>query len=541
MATYHCSVKIVSRSSGRSIVGAAAYRAGEKIKNERDGITHDYTRKGGVVHSEILLPENAPHAYSERALLWNEIEKSETRINSRTAREIEVALPRELNPSEQAEMMREYIKENFVSRGMIADFAIHNPDKGNNNPHAHILLTTRNITPEGFTSKNRDWNQKENVEVWRESWARLYNQEMQKKSLPYRVDHRSYERQGIDREPTIHRGPAAHHMEKRGIETDRGNINRGIEARNQRYTNKISELREDVNAYTADGVSLFPYGREVLSVYGIEIPDAPQGAEILTYAEPRDQTPAQPQREPISRAKEWAAPERAQGATYPQKEQEGIRPEASGKPRLHGDMVAARGPVLPLYVQAVREVRKCEQIDNPRRMEKALETIKRENIKSYGEFERRIEGCRTEIAELSRKIEPLTEECKRLEETIGPLKIYEKYLPYKQEIEKAGIFQKKKLERKYKRELQPLEGAKERLQRMGTDPQTVTLEKQLERLEVAQETRQGLCNKRDSAAQKWTDIEKSQKMMQQLFLDRGIDHERRSRELYRALDRGPER
>lgn len=210
MSTYHCSVKIVSRSTGRSSVGAAAYRAGERITNERDGITHDYTRKGGVVYSEIVLPENAPLQYSERAYLWNAVERSETRANSQTAREIEIALPRELSHSEQANMIREYVKNNFVSRGMCADFAIHDKDKGNSNPHAHIMLTMRSIDAKGkweqkarfvyeldkngnkqYDPKTRkykghpentnDWNKKENVEQWRENWARLYNREMEKK------------------------------------------------------------------------------------------------------------------------------------------------------------------------------------------------------------------------------------------------------------------------------------------------------------------------------------------------------------------------
>lgn len=330
-------------------------------------------------------------------------------------------------------------------------------------------------------------------------------------------------------------------MEQRGTRSDRGDINREIEARNRAYTMHISELREDVTAYTADGASLFPYGRKALSVYGIDLPELPNGTAGITYVEPREQSPAQPQREIKECVKEMDAPERIQGGAELPKVQEGEIVGPGGKTRLRGDVCGARGPVLPLYVQALREVRKCEQIDNPRRMEKALQTIKREKIKSYGEFDRRIADCRAEIAELSRKIEPLTEECKRLEQTIIPLEIYKDCLPYKQEIEKTGIFQKKKVEYKYRLKMQALESAKERLQRMGTNPQTVTLEKQRERLEVAQEARQGLCDRRDTERQKIMDMEKSQKMMQQLFKDRGIDHERRSRDRYRALDRGPER
>ena len=125
MAIYHLHANIISRAKGRSAVAAAAYRAGEKIHNYSDGITHDYTRKSGVVHTEILLPENASKEYFDRLTLWNAVEKSEKRKDSQTARDLDIALPVELNLDEQIDLMREYISENFVSKGMCADFAIH--------------------------------------------------------------------------------------------------------------------------------------------------------------------------------------------------------------------------------------------------------------------------------------------------------------------------------------------------------------------------------------------------------------------------------
>lgn len=132
MAIYHCAVKIISRSSGRSSVGAAAYRAGEKLENERDGRTHDYTRKDGVVHTEIMTPDNAPEWAKDREKLWNEVEKAEKSIDAQLCREVEVALPTELTPEQQKELVRDYVKDNFVDRGMIADVAIH--DKGDGIP-----------------------------------------------------------------------------------------------------------------------------------------------------------------------------------------------------------------------------------------------------------------------------------------------------------------------------------------------------------------------------------------------------------------------
>jgi hypothetical protein len=254
VAIYHLHVGYVSRATGRSAVAASAYRAAEKLKNEYDGISHDYreksnainsaayhsgerlgefdyTRKRGVVHTEIMLPEYAPKYFLDRAALWNAVEKMETRKNSRTARNIDVALPVEFNRQEQIEVMREYIQNNFVKYGMIADFAIH--DKSDGNPHAHILLTTRNVDKSGFKSKNRDWDKVQYLLMWRENWAKVCNEKLQDKELDERIDHRTLEAQGIDREPTIHIGVTAKALERKGIITERVQLNREIIARNE--------------------------------------------------------------------------------------------------------------------------------------------------------------------------------------------------------------------------------------------------------------------------------------------------------------------
>lgn len=141
MAIYHCSIKVISRGKGKSAVAAAAYRAGEKITNQFDGMTHDYTHKGGVVHTEILLPDHAPAEYADRAVLWNEVEKIEKAKNAQLAREIEISLPRELTREQSISLVREYVKRHFVAAGMCADVCLH--DTGGGNPHAHIMLTMR--------------------------------------------------------------------------------------------------------------------------------------------------------------------------------------------------------------------------------------------------------------------------------------------------------------------------------------------------------------------------------------------------------------
>lgn len=246
MAIYHCSFKIIGRSSGRSAVASSAYRTGTKLYNERDGLSHDYTRKTGIVHNEILTPSNVPSWTKDRQLLWNEVEKSEKRKDSQLAREVEVALPKELTLENSIELVREYVKENFISKGMIADIAIH--DKEDGNPHSHIMLTTRIIDENGFGKKEREWNKKEYLEKWRESWAEYSNRYLEREGYQDRIDHRSYKRQGIEKIPTIHVGVSASAMEKRGIETDRGNVNREVMKQNE----YLKELGEEVKAYSLE-------------------------------------------------------------------------------------------------------------------------------------------------------------------------------------------------------------------------------------------------------------------------------------------------
>ena len=255
MAIYHCSIKIISRGKGKSAVAAAAYRAGEKITNNYDGIIHDYTRKGGVVHTEILLPDYAPTKYAERNILWNAVEKIEKAKNSQLAREIELALPAELTREQNVILVREYVQRHFVERGMCADICVH--DKNDGNPHAHVMLTMRPIEMDGTWGAKAhkvngrkiptvDWNDRTKAETWRSAWAEAVNAVLEKQKISERVDHRSYERQGIQQLPTVHMGVAATQMERRGIVTERGNINREIVVTNKqlrRLQARITELK----------------------------------------------------------------------------------------------------------------------------------------------------------------------------------------------------------------------------------------------------------------------------------------------------------
>jgi hypothetical protein len=273
MAIYHCSIKIISRGKGKSAVAAAAYRAGESIASEYNGITYDYTEKSDIVHTEILLPENAPDEYHHRAVLWNAVEKSERNNNARLAREIEIALPAELSQEQNISLVREYVKHNFTDAGMCADVCVH--DKGDGNPHAHVMLTMRPMDERGgWAAKSKteylldengerirlkngkfkarkiptvDWNEQTKAEEWRAAWAQSVNAALSQNGIAERVDHRSYQRQGIDQIPTVHLGVAASQMERRGIVTERGNRNRIIEISNKelRQTKaRIDKLRD---------------------------------------------------------------------------------------------------------------------------------------------------------------------------------------------------------------------------------------------------------------------------------------------------------
>lgn len=221
MATFHLSAKLIKRSAGRSVIAAAAYRACEKIYDERQSLTHDYTKKGGLVFNEILIPTNAPAWSKDRARLWNEVEKAEKRKDAQLAREIEVALPREVSQENQIKLVKEFCKHNFVKHGMIADIAIHQvkSSDGLTNPHAHILLTTRSIDKKGFGQKERVWNDQELIETWRKDWEQKTNKVYAKEQKEERIDHRSYKRQGIATiyPPTRHLGAKRWELVKRGV------------------------------------------------------------------------------------------------------------------------------------------------------------------------------------------------------------------------------------------------------------------------------------------------------------------------------------
>ena len=260
MALYHFHVGQVKRSAGQSAIESAAYRAGEKLYSEYYGQVSDYTRKGGVMHTEILLPPHAPREYADRQTLWNAVEDVERNKNAQLAYSFDIALQNEFSLDENIQLARQFLLDNFVSRGMIADFTVHHPDKdgGIPNPHFHVMCPIRPLNSDGtWSAKQRrvyradgkfdavpttDWGRTETLEEWRKAWATLCNAKFKDKGLECRIDHRSYEKLGIDQAPTVHEGVAVRQMEARGLVTNKGERNRWIKSANK----MLRALRERI-------------------------------------------------------------------------------------------------------------------------------------------------------------------------------------------------------------------------------------------------------------------------------------------------------
>ena len=273
----HNEISIVQRSNRQSAVAAAAYQSGEKLFCEYDQEVKHYPEKRGIVHNEILLPANAPPEYADRSTLWNAAEAIEKQWNSQLARRWVLSIPREIPPDQYAALVRDFCNQQFVSKGMCVDFAIH--DKGDGNPHAHVMLTMRAMDERGkWLPKSRkvydlnengeriklpsgrwkshkedtvDWNDRKYCEIWRHEWEVIQNRYLEANDRPERVDLRSYARQGLDIIPTVHEGAAVRQMEKRGIQTNIGNLNREIRAAN-RLMKSIRQLIQNLKGWITE-------------------------------------------------------------------------------------------------------------------------------------------------------------------------------------------------------------------------------------------------------------------------------------------------
>ena len=308
MAIYHCSVKTFSRRNGQSSTAAAAYRSGEKLLDENTGELHDYRRKGGVISATIILPSHARAWASDRARLWNEAERAETRINSTVAREFEIALPHELSPDDRERLAHEFARELVEKHGFAADVAIHAPpefQKGgtgkvidNQNHHAHILLSTRRLGPNGFTEKTREFDAKGRsdkaselfgpalIEHWRERFAVLQNQFLKAAGVEQKVDHRSHQARGLATEPTRHLGPAAVGFERRtGLDSEKRMSEalavRAVDERAQELDGAVRELAELDEQEAVIAAELTENQRYVAM-------DEAELSEVISHVQPTD-------------------------------------------------------------------------------------------------------------------------------------------------------------------------------------------------------------------------------------------------------------
>ena len=224
MAIYHFSAKVISRQTGASAVASAAYRSADRLFDERANRHHDFSNKAGVIYREVMLPEGAPERLNDRTTLWNEVEAGEKRKDAQLAREVEFSIPREMNEKQGVQLARDFVKKQFVDPGMVADLNVHwdTAKDGSPKPHAHVMLAMRDVGPEGFGKKNRDWNSTELLKDWREAWSAHVNERMAELGLEGRIDHRSYEAQGIRLEPQHKIGPMGKRHELEGETHRRG-------------------------------------------------------------------------------------------------------------------------------------------------------------------------------------------------------------------------------------------------------------------------------------------------------------------------------
>jgi ATP-dependent exoDNAse (exonuclease V), alpha subunit - helicase superfamily I member len=510
MADYHFHGQVISRAQGRRAVAAAAYRSGEKLVNEKDGVVHDYTKKGGVVYTEIMLCENAPLEYMDRSVLWNAVEKSAS-SKDRLAREFDIALPIELGREEQISLVQSYVMDNFVKIGMCADIAIH--DKLDGNPHAHVMLTMRPIDKEGkweyisqkvYVCKDREgniaeltsselkeandnggsfekqlpyfkngkgkavyitkheaetdtkyleyvrvkgkydplktkvdrcnpivqkWDDKDTFIEWRSNWALYQNREFEKKELAVRVDHRSYEEQGIDKIPTKHLGKSAKAMERRLIVSDRGEVNREIQGVNnqlQGYSDMRVSLLQDIDLL-----------KERIETERMENSRTVDSAVNLS-----PQRIIQPQNNimtaDVSQVVHQQSPTR--------KQQENISNVS--------------------YDRQVEYRARRTRLADTKELANALLTIRRENITCEDDFEVRTKELSAKVFDTRGMIRIAEEKNAQYKEAAKHLETVKKHMPIKMELEKR-VFGKRAYRERFESELILLDHAVERLDQMG--------------------------------------------------------------------------
>ena len=414
MAIYHLRASVISRSAGRSATAAAAYRSGTEIEDRRTGLSFDYAAKRGVEHTEILVPDHAPDWASDRSELWNRVEEAETRKNSQVAREVRVALPDELSHDERVELVRGFCQEAFVERGMVADIAIHAPgnDGDERNHHAHVMVTTREIDAEGFTTKNREWNGKDVLEGWRSSWAEVSNDALERSGQDERIDHRTLEAQrdeaqeraaearergdeeealretvravSLDRKPLPQLSPGAWQMKERGMDVPAVSLWREVKEQGRQVARVAEELAVQVRGWIDRTVEL---ARERLS------PEEPELAAGVHTVNREPERPAdlveqmrevwrkrQEQDEPTREDRTDADRETAQEIEEPQSLADRLREAAKGIDQDAATVAAVR-------LTSMRESREAEERQKMEQ-EREVERQRQQELERSREYDR---------------------------------------------------------------------------------------------------------------------------------------------------------
>ena len=450
--TFHFSISMISRGKSKSAVASAAYISCEKIKNEWDGEVHDYHNKKGLLHSEIFLPENVPIALKDRTTLWNSIELNEKASNAQLARNFIIALPKELSFEENKKLITEFIQKNFVSKGMIADLAIHDEsDEENNNIHAHIMTTLRPINEKGeWQAKSKkeyvldengekiklksgnyktrkveltDWNDKGNAEKWRENFASLCNQYLEKNHQEKRVDHRSYKRQGIEEIPTIHLGASASALEKKGIETDKGNYNREI----RKYNNLVKTIKEEIKTLKGwignllDNLST-AY-EKFKDIERDKVIDNPKLFNLTNYL-----------------------------LTYSE-----IQKEKSK------------------YLKGYAKINK-EKYDF-KKLTSAYSYLRKNNIETIGQLQTKIESLKSNSYKLNKKAKTIHKEMEDVEKKILYYEIYKSKKKVYEEYQKKNIFTKDTFYNKHKKDIDQYKVVSGKLKKLLSDKETLSPKK----------------------------------------------------------------
>ncbi len=302
MAIFHLSTKIIGRSTNRSAVACASYRAGEKLHDERLGRSFQFKHEDRVAHTEIIAPASAPEWVSDRSKLWNSVEANERRKDAQLSREFQIALPHELPLRLQKELLANWLREQITPLGLVADVAIHKRPAGEEqNDHAHVMTTFRSIEADGSWSKTKDrsLNSTEQLEQWRSSWAKHVNAALERNGYgEIQIDHRSNKRRGIEQLPTIHEGYAAQGIEARGGHSWRAALNRQIRKTNWQI---LEQIKARAIAWLGQKRAADPVD---LDLTPAQAPKKPEPALAPIVAKPPTRLPEMPLPVPDNEAKE---------------------------------------------------------------------------------------------------------------------------------------------------------------------------------------------------------------------------------------------